>query len=234
MKCKIGYSVSKKEKESWKTTLVKTSQYLENIPNIDKQYILLEFRIPNRKKRIDVILVGKNNESKNLLIIELKGWSKIYSIKNSNFLGINASYKKSLHPASEALEYLEILKNQFDDINNIFSLKASALLPNYKFEKHNPLEDKKYLNLNTKVPTFTSNNISLFMDYAKNLFNEPINEEDVNKLNELEYKPSLSFLEHLKNEFKNISLIGSQRIAFEKIKDILNRLFLFQSNFISI
>jgi type I site-specific restriction endonuclease len=61
------------------------------------------------------------------------------------------------------------------------------------------------------------NNINEFINYLESTFYNPIELKYVNKLSKLEYKPSKTFLNHLKDEFKQIKLLGSQRISYKKI-----------------
>jgi len=222
MKNKLGYSVSESEKNSWKTTLRNTSKYFNEIDEKNNQYILLEFKIPKSKKRINIIVVGKNKDKNNLLIIKLKGWSKVEINENSNLLKINTKYRESLHPAFEAHNYKKILEDQFSEINTDFSLHASAFLPNFEHNGNNPLEDDKYSEIIKKVKTYTKSSETEFVSYLKTLFSESIDINYVNKLSNLEYKPSKTFLKHAENQFQNIQLIGSQMFAFEKIKFILD------------
>ncbi|MGL5519882.1 MAG: DNA/RNA helicase domain-containing protein [Metamycoplasmataceae bacterium] len=224
MKEKVGYSVGEKEKLSWKTTLCKTSKIFQEIEPGDQQYILLEFKVPRSKKRIDIILVGKNNISKNLLIIELKGWSQIELDNKTDFIKTNTSYGNTfLHPAFQANDYKNILNNSYSlEQEEKFKVYSSAYLPNFLPQKdNNPLENKKYAEINNLIKTYTGSSNELFINYLKELFNQAVDWNEIKQLDKLEYKPSKSFIEHISNEFEAIELIDSQRYAFEKIKSIL-------------
>ncbi|MGL4343286.1 MAG: DNA/RNA helicase domain-containing protein [Metamycoplasmataceae bacterium] len=221
MKEKIGYSVSEKEKNSWKTTLCNTSRLFAKLNPIEEQYILLEFKVPKSKKRIDIILVGKNGNTKNLMIIELKGWSQVQLDNNSNLLKINTSYRESIHPAFEAYDYKKILDDRFSDLKKEFKISTSAFLPNFIPGIDNPLENTKYNEIINLVKTYTKTTENNFVEYLKKLFNTAIDFTELQKINKLEYKPSKSFLDHISNQFESIELIDSQRLAFEKITKVL-------------
>lgn len=219
MKEKVGYTVSEKEKDSWKTTLCNSSNLFKEIDNNDKQFIFLEFKIPNAKKRIDIMLIGNDTKDNNLCILELKGWSEINIQDDSSLLSINTRYKEAIHPAYEAEDYQNILSNQFDDINKIFkNIDGIALLPNYKPKGDNALQDFKYEDVLKIIKTYCGNDLIDLIEYLKLRFNNEIDIKCIEQLSSIEYKPSKSFLEHLNSEFNNIILIGSQRFAFEKIK----------------
>lgn len=219
LKNKKGICVGEKEITSWKTTLKSLSKDLVYIIPNNQQYILLEYLVPFTNKRIDVILVGANKYSKNLVIIELKGWSEIGIRQDSKLLYPNVSYGPLSHPAYEALDYQYILENQFDDISSLFKISAIAYLPNYRYKDTNPLLDRRYLDVLGKIKTYCQNNRDDLISLLKEFFTESVETKYVNLLDKLDYKPSKNFIESLKNEFNDIHLIHSQRVAFERIKE---------------
>lgn len=224
LKHKKGIIPSKKEEDSWKTTLKSITKELDCIKNKDKQYILLEFVIPNHRKRIDVILVGSDNKHKNMAIIELKGWSEIELVDNSKLLKVNASYGYYglEHPAYEIWDYYDILKNQYSNINDIFKLYPITYLPNFTSPSTNPLLDKKYDDILNKIDVYSKSSKNELIDFLKQKFKNAVDTKDVNFLNSLEYKPSKSFIEHAKQNFANIELRGSQRNVFDIISTTIN------------
>lgn len=217
--------VGQKEKESWKTTLRSVSKILDEMSYKDMQYILLEFVICDSLKRIDLMIAGKDNKGQNnLAITELKGWSKIDLYEDSNLLNPHVSYGLCNHPSSEASDYYYLLKNRYSDIENNFNLIPLAFLPNYNPLNINVLNDKRFDNIVSDAKVYSQDNIFEFKLMLNNNFNSPIDVNDVDTLDNLEYKPSIGFLEHLKNEFKEIRLIGSQNIAFEQFKITMDKI----------
>ncbi|MGL4950932.1 MAG: DNA/RNA helicase domain-containing protein, partial [Mycoplasma sp.] len=120
------------------------------------------------------------------------------------------------HPAYEAFDYLDILKNRFSDINDLFNLSSIAYLPNFFPTNDNPLFHNKYKEIISKIMVYDQSNENQLIDYLKDRFKNKIDINEIDKLDSLDYKPSKEFIEHLKDEFKEIKLVGSQRIAFEK------------------
>ena len=223
MKIKIGRGVSTSEERSWRTTLIKVSNFFKHLKNKDDQYILLEFKIPTTQKRIDVILVGSDGEKNSLLIIELKGWSKSYESDIKNALEINSRYRIVAHPNKEAYEYKYLLTQQFSDINEEFeNLVSISLLPNYKLIDNDPILSDQFRDILEVIKLYTKNDTDSLKKMLSSLFNTGIPRKKVNFLNKLEYKPTLDFQKHLKNEFKNIILSTSQEIAYETIINHIN------------
>ncbi len=225
LKYKKGVVPTEKEKQSWETTLSSIRNNLDVLNNKEDQYILLEFVVPNHKKRIDILLVGSDKTNKNLAIIELKGWSKISLIDNSNLLNANTSYSKYglMHPAYESFDYYDILKNQYSDIEEKFKLFPISYLPNYISNDSNPLLDKKYDEILKLVDVYSKSNKDELLKFLEEKFKYRIDIQDVDYLNKLEYKPSKSFIEHAKKCFEDIKLIGSQREVFEIVSSIVNK-----------
>ncbi len=215
-----GIGVGPKEVDSWKRTLIKMKDILSQLDKQDEQYVLLEYVIRDLRKRIDIIIIGKDNKGrKNLAIIELKGWSevKLYD-KDISLLKPNVSYGACNHPSYEAYDYYWILQNQYSDIANNFNIVPMSYLPNYKYDDTNILQDKRFEDVISKASSYCQNNKQLFVDFLRNYFQDKIDIESTNILNDLDYKPSVTFLESLQKDFENVRLIGSQQEAFETFK----------------
>lgn len=212
----LDIGISPKERESW-NTLKEVAKYLKELNNKEYQYILLEFVIRDSRKRIDVMVVGKDSKNrKNIAIVELKGWSNISLKDNSELLYPNVSYGPCDHPSYEAYDYMYLLNNMYDDINN-FNLYPLSFLPNYLYKDKNVLLDKRFNDITSICKSYCKNDANKLIDFLKEYFSGCIDVEDVNKLDDLKYNPSKSFMEHLKEEFLEVRLIGSQSETFKKI-----------------
>ncbi|MCK5867375.1 MAG: DUF2075 domain-containing protein [Mycoplasmataceae bacterium] len=224
MREKMGRGVSPSEERSWRTTLVKIAEFFKEIKEKDKQYILLEFKVPTTHKRIDVILVGSDGIKKSILIIELKGWSESTESDIKDSLDIKAIYGHGVaHPSREAEEYKYLLKNRFSDISKEFeNIEAISLLPNYKVIDNDPILASQFEKLIEEIKIYHSENVPELKQILFSLFSKGIERKDVEFLNKLEYKPSLDFQKHLENEFKDIKLSISQKLAYEKIVHEIN------------
>lgn len=220
LKDKRGININRNSKEAKSySTLIEVSKIFDGCIDKENQYILLEYVIRDSNKRIDLIILGSDKINKNLAILELKGWSKVNLYKETNLLDPNVSYGPCNHPGYEALDYYTILVNCYDNINH-FNLIPIAYLPNYNYQKDNVLKNKIFSNILEKCYVYCKNDSYELKNIINSKFNSRIEIEDLNKLENLEYKPSLKFLEHIKNEWSSIRLIGSQNIAYERFWDI--------------
>ena len=124
------------EKQSWENSLRYMSEILQQT-NIPKNCtVALEYNLPMTSSRIDFMLCGYTCEiKKNVLIIELKQWSKVNEVKDSDILletYVGNGLKKVVHPSYQAWSYKMLLKdfNQNIQENNIV-VDACSILHNY-------------------------------------------------------------------------------------------------------
>ena len=147
-------SVGKREIESWKNSLAEIEKILYKSTLKRDVYILLEFRLPASEKRLDVMLLGKNeNNENNAVIIELKQWQEALKTDEDAVVKtfLNGKLQETVHPSYQAYSYMKYLQNFHgafhDDKIKILPL---AYLHNYKIEEANHLLDnfyKKYINI---------------------------------------------------------------------------------------
>ena len=181
----LNIGASNKEIESWKQ-LKKVANILKELNNKENQFVLLEYVIRDCFKRIDLIIIGKDqNENKNLAIVELKGWSTINLIDNSMLLKPNVTYGPCNHPSYEAYDYYQILTNMYviDDIK--FNFYCYSYLPNYQYSKTNVLLDKRFYSIIQKSYAFCKNDNDKFIDILKDHFSNCIDANDINILDNL-------------------------------------------------
>lgn len=220
----LNIGASAKEIESWKQ-LKKVANILKELNNKENQFVLLEYVIRDCFKRIDLIIVGKDqNKNKNLAIVELKGWSTINLNGNSLLLYPNVSYGPCNHPSYEAYDYYQILTNMYTIDNIKFNFYCYSYLPNYEYTNTNVLLDKRFYFITEKSYSFSKNDNDKFIDILKNHFSECIDSSDVDVLDGLKYKPSKSFKKHLEEECESIRLYGSQNITYNRIIDTISDL----------
>ncbi len=224
LKDKMGFVAGIKEKESWKSTLASSRLLLEKLNHKKDQWILLEFKIPSTRKRIDIIVVGSSKGEDNLCIIELKGWSNIKLVENNQLLHANVSYGLVEHPSYEAKDYSSFLSDKYSDISSAFNVSSLSWLPNYENSSlTNPLTDSKYNDILKICSVHWGIYSSSLLKLLFKKFNGPIEQEKVEYLNKLEYKISVPLQTLIKKELNSIELIGSQRRAYSMIKYLLEK-----------
>ncbi len=217
----LNIGASLKERESWKT-LKRVSKILADLDNKENQFVLLEFVIRDSFKRIDLMILGKDkNDKKNLAIIELKGWSQIQTYGDTLLLSPNVSYGPCNHPSDEAYTYYFILTNMYTEIND-FNIVCYSYLPNYQYKTQNVLKEKRFSEIINLCNAYCKNDNDEFKYILKTHFSNDILEQEIDRFDSLEYKPSKSFKEHMKDECNSLKLIGSQNIAYYRFVELMN------------
>ena len=147
------------EKQSWKNSLKYMSEILQQTSIPKDCTVVLEYNLPMTSSRIDFMLCGYNCENKkNILIIELKQWSKVNEVKDSEILletYVGNGLKKVIHPSYQAWTYKMLLKdfNQNIQENNII-VDACSILHNYIPNNNDPILDDKFSELIKETAIF--------------------------------------------------------------------------------
>ena len=211
---KYGIRVGKAERRSWNNSLPEVKKILIDHKN-DYRKVLCEFNIPTSKKRIDFIILGKNKNNKpSAWILELKQWSKVKEEDWNEFL-ISGKYK-SIHPSYQANDYKNILQQKLNIHDNV-DIKSSAFLHNLH-DVNSPLFARKYDDILNKAKLYmfsTKDELSKLIDKHTIIKNGEI---AFNYFKEAKWKPSESFHEIINKNFRTLTLVGSQKVIYDKIE----------------
>ena len=156
------------EKLSWENSLKYMADVLimSNIPKDCS--VALEYNLPMTSSRIDFMLFGyDSNHTKRALIFELKQWSKVNRIHDSEILietFVGNGLKKVVHPSYQAWSYMTLLAdfNKCIQENGII-LESCSVLHNFVLDKKDPLLDDKFSDLINSVPLFFKNELHKHM-----------------------------------------------------------------------
>ena len=196
----------------------------DNIP--DDCGISIEHTIPNidTKKRIDVIITGKNKNKQNVaIILELKQWSKVEQPADKVGYIVTSNTREEVirvHPSFQAYSYLYFLKTY----NSAFIMKdiqtySCAFLHNYEASTNDALFDEKYKKFIDKCPMFLRGDLQKL----RNFINEKIYEGDNCEIIDSIEKSHISVTKLLTpgtvdimKHTQYITLIDEQEIVYEK------------------
>lgn len=110
----VGHGVSRQEIRSWKESLLAMAKVLNDDAIPDNCGVAVEYGIPQTSKRIDMLVSGLDEESReNLLIIELKQWESasrtpMDGVVKTRFARGEADCS---HPSYQSWSYAELLRN---------------------------------------------------------------------------------------------------------------------------
>lgn len=219
---KTNYSIV----NSWNGSIPYLYLLLEDDSIPDNCGISIEHTIPNidTKKRIDVMITGKNKNKQNVaIILELKQWSKVEQPADKVGYIVTSHTREEIirvHPSFQAYSYLYFLKTYnsafiTDDIQTY----SCAFLHNYETCPNDALFDDKYKKFIDKCPLFLRGDLAKL----RNFINERICEGDNCKVIDIIENSHVSITNLLTSKtidiMKNtqyITLIDEQEIVYEK------------------
>lgn len=213
------------EKQSWENSLRYMSEILQQTSIPKDCTVALEYNLPMTSSRIDFMLCGYNCENKkNVLIIELKQWSKVNEVKDSDILletYVGNGLKKVIHPSYQAWSYKMLLKdfNQNIQVNDII-VDACSILHNYIPNNNDPIIDKKFAELIKEVSIFFKNDEDKLIDLINKKFCYGDNLSIIKEIDSSKLLPSKSLQENIDKLLKGnkeFKLIDNQMIIYDEI-----------------
>lgn len=160
------------EVRSWRNSLFELAKVLEKA-NLKDVGVILEYKLPLNKRRLDVLLCGRDKDNqRHAVIIELKQWATCrLTAYNSKYVITYIGGKDSevLHPSVQVGNY----KYYFQGNSSIFyegeepvKLSACSYLHNYHFSTNDVLTDPRFERALQKFPLYTADDadaLSLFI-----------------------------------------------------------------------
>jgi len=219
------------EKLSWENSL----KYMADIvikSNIPKDCsVVLEYNLPMTSSRIDFMLLGyDSNHTKRAIIFELKQWSKVNRIDDSEMLietFVGNGLKKVVHPSYQAWSYMTLLADFNKRIQeNSIILDACSILHNYIIDKNDPLLDDKFSDLINTVPLFTKNDEPKLIAFIKERIYYGDNQAIIYEIDNSHLIPSKSLqnnIDKLLKGNKEFKLIDNQMIIYDQILSAIKR-----------
>jgi hypothetical protein len=221
-----GINVGKSEYNSWQNSL----GFMKNVladPEIDKDLqIAIEYQIPATSKRIDFIINGSDAEGKeNLIIVELKQWSKVEKIDDESKHSVRTytGYRNQNvgHPSYQAYSYKMFIQDNAynEELLRAISVYACAYLHNYGYEHESIIKDPIYQEWLNEAPLFIKNEVINFRNYIKSIVKfEPKKENKLLLLEQSQFKPSKSLQDSLVSLVKGnkeFILLDDQIVVFD-------------------
>lgn len=151
-----GRKVPAAEMRSWKDSLGYMSKVLSDSEIPNDVGVAVELHIPQSSKRIDISLTGRgHDDSKNVVIVELKQWDKVKSSTKdalvSTYLG--GGHREVVHPSYQAWSYASLMEGFNEAVySGGISVQACAYLHNY--ERDGVIDSDHYAGYIEKAPLF--------------------------------------------------------------------------------
>lgn len=222
-KLNITISTKSAEYQAFRNSQGDAMYQIMTDPNIPSDALVaIEYGIPMTKNRIDFMVLGKDaNAHDTMVIIELKQWTEV---EPTNKDGIVATYFKNgrseeSHPSYQAYSYASLLKsfNVFVYENNV-ELNACAYLHNLRDES--VIKDDFYAEYTNIAPAFARSDKLKLKEFITQHVKSGVGTELLYEIERSEIRPSKLLADSVGSMVKGnkeFVLIDDQKIVFENI-----------------
>ncbi len=230
---------------SWQNSLQFMYMVMNDREIPEDSGIAIEYVIPTSSKRLDFLVSGYDaNERHNAVIIELKQWSEVNSVKDKTdivetFLG--GGIREVPHPSYQAWSYATLLRDFNESVQDgLIQLSPCSYLHNYRCNtEKDPIIDSQYSDILEKAPLFDANSVDRLRLFIKTFVRKGDQRKTIYALENGKIRPSKSLQDSLAGMLEGNSeftLIDEQKVVFENAvsmaektkKDKIKRVFIVQ------
>ena len=139
----------------------------------DEVQIAIEYNIPQTSKRVDFIILGADNKDKeNIVIVELKQWSRAEKVDDDMHFSVRTYVANNnrivCHPSYQAYSYSRFLNNYSQTLyERDIHLVPCAYLHNYLPAYKSALSDGIYKEWFSSAPFFIMDEVQQFSEFVK-------------------------------------------------------------------
>lgn len=222
---KMGRHTGASEITSWDNSM----QYMFKVmldPKIPSDAgVAIEYNIPQSAKRVDFMVSGYDvNGNPSMVIIELKQWSSLSKVENSEALVetvLGGGLRKVVHPSYQAWSYAQLISDYNTAVQDEkVRLVPCAYLHNYMRNDHDPLDDEQYDAYTSEAPAFTKGQVNQLRDFIKHCVKVGDNKEVLYLIDHGAIRPSKSLQNAIASMIEGneeFIMIDEQRVVYEEI-----------------
>jgi uncharacterized protein len=209
---------------SWINSL----QFVKNIieyASLQDNMVVVEYELPYSNRRIDCLLFGQGpNSSSNVVIVELKQWSKVEScdLENEILTFTGGANRFEAHPSFQAQGYYSYLKDFVEVLgNDTINLSAISYCHNYS-RSSDVMFGPKFQTIMRDFPLFAKEDVPALADYLKARLASGHGLEVFNRFSSSPVGPTKKLLEHTSSMIKGqkvFNLLEDQLAAYYAILD---------------
>lgn len=187
--------------------------------------VAIEYNIPQTSKRVDFMISGYDIAGNpGIVIVELKQWSKLEKVENSDALVetyTGNALRKVVHPSYQAWSYAQLISDYNSAVQDEHvQLRPCAFLHNYVRKDHDPLEDKQHEAYTLDAPPFTKGQVSDLRAFIKKCVRTGDKSDVLYLVDHGAIRPSKSLQNAIASMIrgnKEFTMIDEQRVAYEEI-----------------
>ena len=214
-----------REFESWHNSMKFMRDIVDDPEIADDVQIAIEYNIPQTSKRVDFIIVGADKNSKeNIVIVELKQWSKAEVVDDDMHFSVRTHVANSnrivCHPSYQAYSYSRFLVNYSQTIHDRgIRLIPCAYLHNYLPAYKSALSAEIYKEWYSTAPFFIMDEVQQFNAFIKQFVTKRSSHGDLLYLIENgRIKPTKSLQDALSSMVRGtpvFDLLDEQAVCFD-------------------
>ncbi len=219
------YNPSPAEVGSWRNSLRAMAQVIE-FAGLKDHGILLEYQLPQTSKRLDCLVAGKGEASRDhAVIVELKQWERSAPADGENevLTWVGGSEREVLHPSVQVGQYSRYLQDNhtaFHSGDSPVGVTGCAYLHNYAIKSEDPLLSQKFAGTLSEFPLFSERDVDSLADYLGSRLSHGGGTEVLRRIEASEYAPSKKLLEHVAKLIRGnpvYTLLDEQLVVFDKV-----------------
>lgn len=219
-----GRSPGSGELNSWRNSLRAASQIVQ-AANLNDHGIILEYQLPMSSKRLDCMVVGRNELlNDEAVIIELKQWDSCEAGFGDKVVTFLAGTKRDvLHPSVQVGQYRSYLVDThtaFYEGENPVGLSACAYLHNYSYDPTDVLFSKVFEPHLKTNPLYTADDSKELISFLRNKMPRGEGQHVLRRVEQSKYRPSKKLLDHVGSVLdgrQEYILLDEQLVAFERV-----------------
>ncbi len=224
IKKKTGKDVAQSEMRAFKNSLEYMDRVLQDRDIPDDCSVSVEFHIPQTSKRVDFIIAGSDGEKDNVIIVELKQWSKASltsrdGIVETQFQGRHA---QTSHPSYQAWSYAALLQSFNATIEEeSIQLHPCAYLHNY--EQDEVITNEFYSYYLEKAPVFLKTDAIKLRAFIKQFMKFGDRSKILLRIDNGKIRPSKSLADSLGSLMKGnkeFIMIDDQKVVYETAREL--------------
>ncbi len=218
---RLGKSVGQNEVDSWKNSLQYMNNLLVDGDIAEDAGVAIEYTIPQTAKRIDFILTGKDEESRDTaVIIELKQWTETKQTDKDAIVEtfVGKAQREVLHPSYQAWTYAALIR----DFNETVQEDHIQLVPcAYLHNCITPdaIHAEVYRHHTELAPVFVKADTERLKRFLQRFVHYGDSSQILYRIENGRIRPSKNLADHLVsllNGKREFILIDDQKVVFEQ------------------
>ena len=214
-----------REFASWHNSMKFMRDIVDDSEIEDDVQIAIEYNIPQTSKRVDFIILGTDaNGKENIVIVELKQWTKAEKVDDDMHFSVRTYVANDnrivCHPSYQAYSYSRFLVNYSQTISDRgIHLIPCAYLHNYLPAFKSALSSEIYKEWYTSAPFFIMDEVQQFSDFVKKFVTKKSSHGDLLYLIEKgRIRPTKSLQDALSSMVRGtpvFDLLDEQAVCFD-------------------